>query len=184
MELTKAIQSRHSTRKFKDKKPNWREIIECIDAMRYSPTAGNNSTLKIILVDDKNKIEKIADACQQDFVGKVDYVVVVCSKKELLVNAYEKKGEKFNNQQTGAAIENFLLKIEEKKLATCWIGYFVESQVKQILKIPANVEVEAILPIGYEKEKSYTKRIKIDLDNILYFNDFGNKRMGFKVKVD
>lgn len=184
MDLDKAIKSRHSVRKFKDKKPNWRDIIECIDAMRYAPTAGNNCTAKIILVSEKNKIEKISDACQQNFVGKAEYVVVVCSRKELLTNAYEKKGEEFNKQQIGAAIENFLLKIEEKKLATCWVGYFMEEKIKQILKIPKNVEVEAIFPIGYEKEKTYTKRIKTDLDNILYFDEFGNKKMGFKVRVD
>jgi len=184
MELDKAIKSRKSIRKFKIKKPNWRDIIECIDAMRYAPAAGNNCTLKIILVDDKNKISQIGDACQQNFVSQADYVVVVCSNKERLVNAYEKSGEKFNKQQTGAAIENFLLKIEEKKLATCWVGYFVENQIKQILKIPENTEVEAILPVGFEKEKSYTKRAKTDLDNILYFNEFKNKRMKPLRRID
>ena len=59
MDLTKAIQSRRSVRKFKDKKPNWRDIIECIDSMRYAPMAGNNFTLKFILVTDEEKINII-----------------------------------------------------------------------------------------------------------------------------
>ena len=177
MQLDKAIKSRYSTRKFSDKKPSWKTIIDCIDAARYAPTAGNNCTLKIILVDDKEKIENISEACQQNFISKANYLVIFCSKKERLTNAYGKDGEKFNKQQTGAAIENFLLKIQEEGLSTCWIGYFAENQIKRILTIPENVEVEAIFPIGYEKEKPRTQRVKIDLKNILYFNKFGEKRM-------
>jgi nitroreductase len=184
MELDKAIKSRHSVRKFKDKKPNWRDIIHCIDSVRYAPTAGNNSTLKIILVDNKEKIQKISKACQQGFVGEVNYLVVFCSNPLRLVNAYEEKGEKFNKQQVGAAIQNFLLKIEEKKLSTCWIGYFVEDQIKDILKIPENIQVEALFPIGYEKEKSYTRKEKTDLDDILFFNEFKNKKMKIPHRVD
>ena len=55
MELNKAIKKRRSVRKFKDKKPNWRDILECIDSVRYAPMAGNNFTLKFILVDDKDR---------------------------------------------------------------------------------------------------------------------------------
>jgi nitroreductase len=184
MELNKAITSRHSVKKFKSKKPDWRTIIKCIDSSRYAPMAGNNFTLKFILVDDKEKIEKISEACQQNFVGDVNYIVVVCSNPSRLVNAYEKNGRKFNKQQAGAAIENFLLKIEEEKLATCWVGYFIEDNIKNLLKIPKEVEIEAIFPIGYELEKSYTRKEKTDLDNILFFNEFKNKKMKKPHRVD
>lgn len=177
MELNKAIQSRHSVRKFKSKKPDWREIIECIDSARYAPMAGNNFSLKFILVDDKAKIQKLAEASQQQFISQVQYVVVFCTDSSRTVNAYEEKGEKFCRQQAGSAIQNFLLKVQEKGLATCWIGYFVESQIKRELKIPANVKVEALFPIGFEFEKPRTRKMKIDLDRVLYFNEYKNKKM-------
>ncbi len=60
MDLDKAIKSRKSVKKFKDKKPDWRDIIEVIDSMRYAPMAGNNFSLKFILVDNKEKIKKIS----------------------------------------------------------------------------------------------------------------------------
>lgn len=180
MDIDKVIQERKSVRKFSPKKPDWRDIIECIDAMRYAPAAGNNHTLKIILVSDAEKINSIAEACQQKFVSQAQYVVVVCSNPERLVNAYEENGEKFNIQQNAAAVENFLLKIVDKGLATCWVGYFVESQIKSILKIPDKFKVEVVLPVGYEskiKGEKPSKRNPIELDNILYFDKFDNKRM-------
>ena len=177
MELDKAIKSRSSVKKFNSKKPDWRDIIECIDAARYAPMAGGNYTLKFILVDDSEKIRNIAEACQQPFVGTAHYIVVACSNPSRTTNAYGKQGEVFLRQQAGAAIENFLLKLEESGLSTCWVGYFVEEQIKHVLQIPENIQVEALFPIGFEYEKKKVKKAKIDLDNILYFNSYGEKKM-------
>jgi len=177
MDLDKAIQSRKSVRKFSDKKPDWRTIIECIDSARYAPMAGNNYTLKFILVNDEEKIKKIAEASQQQFIAQTKYVVVVCSNPSRIVNAYGEKGKIFSRQQAGAAIQNFLLKVEESGLSTCWIGYFVEEQIKKILNISDGMNIEALFPIGYEYKKARTKKLKIDLDRILYFNTYGNKKM-------
>ena len=184
MELDKAIKNRRSVRKFKSKKPDWRDIIECIDAMRYAPMAGDNFTLKFILVDDEKKIKKIANAAQQDFITETKYVVVVCSKPARTVNAYGERGKMYCQQQAGAAIQNFLLKIEEAGLSTCWIGHFVEEQVKRELKIPNDVDVEAVFPIGYEFRKPTTRKSKIDLDDTLYFNNYKSKKMGEHRKIE
>ncbi len=176
MNLDKAIKSRKSVREFKDKKPDWRDIIECVDAARYAPMSGNNFTLKFILIDDKDKIQKIADAAQQSFIAKTHYVVAVCSNPSRTINAFGKKGEIYFRQQAGSAIQNFLLKIEEKGLATCWVGNFVDEQIKKILNIPENVFIEAVLPVGYEFKKTPSKN-KIELDSILFFGKYGNKNM-------
>lgn len=178
MNLDKAIKSRHSVKKFLKKKPDWRAIIEAIEAARYAPMAGGNFSLKFVLVDDKTKIAKIAKSCQQDFIAQAHYVVVACSKSRRTLNAYgDEMGAVYARQQAGAAIENFLLKIQDLGLATCWVGYFVEDQVKKHLSIPDDAEVEAIFPIGFEYEKPKTRKAPTEMDNILYFNEFGEKRM-------
>ncbi len=176
MELNKAIRERHSVRRFKSQIPDWRDIFDCIDSMRYSPMAGGNFTLKFILVDDKEKIIKLAEAAQQNFIQQTSYVLVVCSDLSRTVNAYEKRGEIYCRQQAGAAIQNFLLNITEKKLSTCWIGHFIEEQVKRTLRIPEEINVEAMFPIGYEFKKPLKKRVKSDLDKALYFNIYKNTK--------
>ncbi len=183
MDLDKAIKERHSTRKFKDKKPSWKTIIECMDSVRYAPMAGNNFTLKLILVSDKDKINKIAKACQQDFITQAKYVVVFCSVPERTKISFGKSGEVYVRQQAGAAMQNFFLKIHDAGLATCWVGHFVESIIKRELKIPANAQVEAVFPIGYEYEKARRKP-KIDMDTILYFDKYKNKKMKHIKKLD
>lgn len=129
MNLDKAIQNRHSVRRFTSKKPDWREILECLDAARYAPMAGNIFSLKFIVVSDKEKIQKLADAAQQPFIAQAHYVIVACTNSKKIVDCYEERGEKYGKQQAGAAIQNFLLKIQESKLATCWVGHFVDHMV-------------------------------------------------------
>lgn len=183
MNLDKAIKTRRSIRKFKNKKPDWRTVIECIDSMRYAPMAGGVFSLKFILVSDLDKIDRIAQYCQQPFVRTAEYLVVVCSKPRSTINSYGNRGKIYIRQQAGAAIQNFLLKIHEKGLASCWVGSFVERLIKNELKIPADVHIEAILPVGYSKEKPKEKQ-RVNIDGCLYFEEYENKQMKSHKKVN
>lgn len=176
MDLDKVIQSRRSVRKFKDKKPDWRDIIECIDAMRYTPMAGNNFSLRFILVDDKKIIEKIAKYSEQSFFSKVDYLLVIYSSTSRTLDSFGERKKVYMRQQAGAAIQTFLLKIEEKGLSACWIGHFPgEEKIKHLLKIPKASEIEAVFPVGYGNDKKKSR--KIELSEVLRFNDHKNKEM-------
>lgn len=184
MQLDKAIQSRKSIRKYKSKIPNWRNIIEAIDSAKYAPMAGGIFSLRFILVNDQEKINDMAKWSEQQFITQAKYIVVFVTTPGKTLNSYEKKqGEIFCRQQAGAAIQNFLLKIQEAKLSTCWIGYFNEKEIKRILKIPDNENVEAFFPIGYANEKPKSKNIR-DLNEYLYFNQWKNKRMAKIEKVE
>ncbi len=176
MNVESAIKERKSVRRFKDRKPNWRDIIDCIDAMRFAPTAGKNFTMKIILVDDEDLIKKIANAAEQSFIAEAKYVVVIYSDPSRLVSLYNDRGKTYSRQQAGAAIENFLLSIEDKGLSTCWVGHLDEDIIKRALKIPEKAEIEAVFPVGYENGKT-PKKTKVNLDGILYFNEHGRKKM-------
>lgn len=175
MKFDSLIRARKSVRHFKSTKPDWRAIIKAIDASRFAPMAGNNYTLKFILVSKPEKIQKIAEASQQPFVETAHYVVVACSNPKRTINAYAERGEIYVRQQAGAAFENFLLKLTEQGLSACWVGHFVESIIKETLKIPEEIQVEAIFPIGYEAKKP-SKREKIDIDSILYFDEYENTK--------
>jgi len=144
---------------------------------RLVPLAGNIPSLKFILVSDEEKINKLAEACQQDFVSRAGFIVAICSDTTQCARSYGERGKIYAKQQAGAAIQNFLLKITELGLATCWVGDFVDDEVKRILQIPDNINVEALFPVGYEMPSKSKQRMKMDLDEILYFNVWKNKYM-------
>jgi len=184
MELQDAIQKRKSVRKFSSKKPDWRNIIEAINSSLYAPMAGGIFNLKFLIVDDKKLIEGIAKWCEQDFIKETKYVVVVISNSNLVKTPFPRRGEHFSTQQSGAAIQNFLLSLEEFELSTCWIGHMNEEKIGKILKIPEKYTLEALFPIGYSAEKKKTKKLKHDLYNALYFNEWKNKRMKKVEKIE
>jgi len=177
MELDKAIKERHTVRKFKTtKKVSYKDVITAVDAGMKCPLAGNEPSLKFIVVQDKKIIEELAKAAQQDFVSDVDFVVVVCSDKKFLVKSYYERGERYSKQQAGACIENILLKLTDSGLASCWVGAFSDETVKRVLRIPDEIDVEAMLPIGYELGKT-SQKARPDLDSVLFFDQWKNKFM-------
>ncbi|MFH1500585.1 MAG: nitroreductase family protein [archaeon] len=178
MDLDSTIKERHSVRRFMStKKPNWQDILEAIEAARKAPLAGNIPSLKFIIVNEPERIAKLAEASQQDFIADCAYIVVVCSKGDQCERSYGERAKRYCKQQAGAAIENFLLKITDLGLATCWVGAFADHMIKHALQIPEEVEVEAIFPIGYEKKPVGQQRKKLDLQSCLYFNVWKNKYM-------
>ncbi len=179
MDFDKAVRNRKSVRNFSSKKPNWRAVIECIDAARYAPVAGKNFTLKFIMIQDKEKIQQLAKAAEQDFIAQAPYIIAVYSDNARLKNLFgEEKGEVYSRQQTGAAIQNILLSIEDHKLAGCWVGHYDEEEIKKLLKIPDSMTLEALIPVGYESERKKTKpKERINMDSILYFDQHGKKQM-------
>lgn len=176
MDLKTAIKNRRSVRSFSSRTPDWRKIIECIDAMTYAPLAGNIPILKFILVSDLNKIQQIAQLCQQEFIADTEYVVVVCSSPKKLEKMYEQDAVKYSKQEAGSAIQNFLLAITSHGLATCWIGLYDEKELKRLLKIPDDIVIEALFPVGYEGKKTRPVR-KPELDSSIYFDEWGERYM-------
>lgn len=53
---------------------------------------------------------------------------------------------------TAVAITHMMLQAASMELGTCWVRWFDEAKVKEILQIPEYVEVMAILPIGVPDE--------------------------------
>jgi len=178
MDLKTAIKGRKSVRRYMDKKPDWRKIIRAIEAARFAPSAGGQFALKFILVSDEKKIVELAAAAQQDFVGTAKYVVVAVSDDSKLVKSYGDKGVRYSSLQAGAALENFWLALTEQGLVTTWVGHFYEDQVKSALSVPDELSVEAIFPIGKETKVKGSERLaKPDLENIIYFDKWKNKKM-------
>lgn len=176
MDFNDLIKKRASIRKYSDKKIDLGKIIEIINSGNLAPSPGNLDILKFIIVEDKEKIKGIAEASQQLFIQDAPIVVVICSDHKRTKIMYDEFAEKYIKHHVGAAVENMLLKITDLGLASCWIGAFVENQVKSILKIPAEIEVEVILPIANKHHLDKTvQKEKHSIDGRVYFEKWNNK---------
>ncbi len=175
MDLKRVLEKRHCSRSFREKKAKLKDVLSVAEAILKGPMAGNIHTVKLILVDDAEKIKEIAAASPyNEFMADVGWLIVVCTDYAQIERMYGKRGRHYATQQAGAAIENMFLRVVDLGLATCWTGSFEEAKIKRILSIPDALKIETILPIGYEFTKP-VKKAKPSLKQVLSYNKFGKK---------
>ena len=75
---------------------------------------------------------------------------------------------------TDIAIEHMVLQAVELGLGTCWVRWFDDNKVKEILEIPQNIEIIALLPVGYPDEDP-PQRPRFKLEKIVYYEKYGSK---------
>ena len=67
MDAIKAIMTRRSTRRFKDKPVEEDLLKEIIEAGRYAPSGGNSQTNHFIVITDKKILDRLAGMVQDTF---------------------------------------------------------------------------------------------------------------------
>jgi nitroreductase len=185
MEFDEIIEKRHSVRSFKTtKKPDYKDVLAAVYAATKAPLAGNLPCMKYVVVTDKKKISKLADAAQQEFIAEAHYVIIVCSDKSFLEKNFLDRTDMYSRQQAGAAVENILLKLVDVGLSGCWVGAFADDMVRRVIGIPGNVVIEALIPLGYEMGKTKSPQ-RPDINSLVFFDGFGSdfKYMGGRYRT-
>lgn len=176
MEFNTLVKKRTSIRKFSSKKPAIEKAIEAIEIANLAPSPGNLPIARYILVEDQEKIEKIAQACRQPFINQAQLIIIVCSDSKQVQRLYDSRANTYTKQAIGATVQNLILDLTNKGFATTWVGAFSQVTINNILNIPDNIEAEVILPIGHKlKTDKATPRQKPTLDNRVFFESYGNK---------
>ena len=149
LELAKA---RYSVRSFKDQPVSDEHLKLILEAGRVAPTACNNQPQKIYIAKSEESRKKLASVCHCTFDAPV--ILVVCYDrtrdwKNKLQPGYE-------SGETDAAIvcTHMMLQAFELGIGSCWVGYFNAQVVSDILGLPENITVSALLPMGYPSENA------------------------------
>jgi len=72
------------------------------------------------------------------------------------------------------AVEHMVLQAVELGLGTCWVRWYDDNKVKEILGVPDFVEVIALLPVGVPDEDP-GQRPRLSIDKIAYSEKYGEK---------
>lgn len=177
MEFDFVVKRRKSVRSFTGRRVDWRAIMYAIEAANHSPFAGNHNNLKFLIIEDEETIKKISKSAEQSWISHSPTLVLVCSDDSHLENLYGERGRIYSRQQAGAAIQALLLKLTDLNLSSCWVGAYSDEIIKQNLKIPQNIQIEAIITVGYEDKKSgKAKPHKKSLESAIYWEQWGNDK--------
>jgi nitroreductase len=147
MDVMTAIKTRRSIRAYKDKPIEDEKLEAVLEAGRLAPSARNLQEWRYVVVKDKALRDKLVDVANgQRFVGQAPAVIVACAVQTDHVMPC---GELSYPIDVAISVDHITLAAVEQGLGTCWIGAFKQREVKELLDIPEETKVVALLPIGY-----------------------------------
>lgn len=101
--------------------------------------------------DELTRLKIAAAANGQKFIAQAPIVVVACGIPD---DAFPTVGGYMSSHviDVAIALDHMTLAAHALGLGTCWIAWFKEEKVREILGIPEDVRVIALTPLGYPDE--------------------------------
>ncbi len=145
MKILELIKSRRSIRKFQEKEIPQEVTEEILEAGRWAPSGLNNQPWKFMILSAQEKNSLAQFTHYSAIVEGSDKLILVFLDKEKIYSRDK------DLMASGAAIENMLLYIQDKKLGACWLGEILnqKAQIHQHLKIDKSLELVAAIALGY-----------------------------------
>ena len=144
MEVFDAIRTRWSIRKYRPEPIPDEKLRNILEAARLAPSAGNRQPWRFVVIQNIDRKKALAKVANNQTFLDASAIIVATGDPEVSARWYEK--------DPMIALEHIVLAATALGYGTCWIGAFDEDAIKYLLKIPANVKVIALLPIGIPDE--------------------------------
>ena len=177
MDVFEAIQKRKSVRSYEQAPVPKDVLMKLLEAARLAPSAAKIQPWHFIVVTDSQKRKALSKGFFAKFLVNVPAVIVACGDTKASPDWYA--------VDTSLALENMVLAATGEGLGTCCIGSFNEKSIKELLKIPQNLSVVALLAVGYARENvDLTQKIinlvrkRKTLSEIASWEEYGQKLEG------
>lgn len=157
MEFNTVIKNRRSIRKFdKTKMVSKEQVEQVIQAAVYAPTWKNSQTARYYCAMDEESINKVANCLQGTNKEKSEGAALIVTTFVHNRSGFDKDGNPDNEcgngwgyYDLGLASENLVLKAHELGLGTLIMGIRDGEALRNVLSVPEEETVVAVIAIGY-----------------------------------
>lgn len=185
MEILKPIVTRRSVRKYKADAVDDEYVLSLLESARLAPSGSNRQPWQFIVVRSEDLKRQIVEASHNQTWMLDAPVFIACVadpvarlKGEPTFDIDDNSSEpvvKKVIRDTAIAVEHLVLQAESLGLATCWVAYFSQEDIRPILKVPADKYVLAIIPVGFADEEPPARPRK-PLHDMVHYDTWGNMR--------
>ena len=170
MDFLELAKERYSCRSFQDREVEKEKIELILEAARVAPTAVNYQPQRILVLTDKEELAKLSECTRYGWNAPV--IMIVCYDKNV---SWKRKYDGADEGIVDSSIvtTHMMMEAQALGLGTTWIGAFNPAKVREVYEIPENLEIVAILPIGYPAEDSDPSGMhyqRNSLEEIVYWN--------------
>jgi len=139
MDVFEAVRTILAVRRYQDGPVPEDTLRRILEAGRLTGSAMNGQPWHFIVVQDRETLRRLGALAQSGpYVAQAPLAIVV---------AVEKTG--FAVSDASRAVQSMLLTALADGVGSNWVGFGGLEEVKALLKIPAKLDVLAILPFGY-----------------------------------
>ncbi|MEA2053512.1 MAG: nitroreductase family protein [Candidatus Thermoplasmatota archaeon] len=171
MDVMETIKKRYSVRSYQQRDVPDEIIRKIVEAARLAPSAKNRQEWKFVMIKDVAKRERLCEAAKgQTFVRQSPVVIAGVSTETDYVMTC---GVPARYVDIAIAMEHIALTAVEYGLGTCWVGAFYQDKAKEVLNVPPDCQVVALMTLGYPEEglEPAEKRRK-SLEDIMCYEEF------------
>lgn len=180
MDFKSLVLTRQSDRSYLDRPVEKEKLARILECARLSPSACNAQPWHIIVVDDPEIKNKIADATSEKILGMNHFTkqapvhLVIVEEAANLTSNFGSwvKRKHFPLIDIGIIAAHICLAAADEGLGSCMIGWFDEGKLKKILGVPSSKRVQLIIAMGYPALNTRTK-IRKTIEKIVSYNGYG-----------
>lgn len=165
MSLLDVILNRRSIRSYENKEIPQEILRQVLEAGRQAPSAANRQPIRFIVVTNSEAKNEFSKSLFGKHIKNAPVVVVGCADEKSFLTG------KWAAVDTTIALQNIVIAALTFGIGSCWIGSFSEQKVKELLKIPDEWKVVALLTLGYPAEQPKAKNRK-PFEELFSFNKF------------
>ena len=165
MTFDELIKQRYSCREFKDEKIKDSEVNAILEAARLAPTAVNYQPQRIVVVENEDTLNALKEATRFTFDAKT--IFVICYDKDV---SWKRRSDQKEHGDIDCAIVTtyMMLKATELGIGSCYVCSMKQDMVRDILNLPQNYVISAMLPVGYPVKEGKQNTRK-DLSEIVIY---------------
>jgi nitroreductase len=168
VDVYEAIVTRKSIRSFYEREISDEVISRIFEAVRLAPSASNRQEWRFVVARDPELRKQLAQACRgQTHFAQAAALIACCAETDGHVMTC---GEACYPIDVSIAVDHLTLCATAEGLGTCWIGAFHQDQVKEILGIPPQIRVVAMLALGHPTDASPAEKRRLPLETIVRYD--------------
>ncbi len=174
MTANEMITGRRSIRKYKDELVSRQDINAIMQEARFTQSWGNTQVARFTFVQDASVIKKLATDGVNGFVYNVK--TLENARNVLILSVVQGRSGKFSDSvyatskrnsweifDAGIACQTFALAAFAHGVGTCVMGVIDDAKIAEIVNLPKNETVAAMITFGYPDHKGNpTTRLEVE----------------------